>query len=367
MSFAEIDRIVGGLPPSAYKIRQSWANDSMVEARAWRSAAWHVDHEGLDLNAQTVRFARGRSRWHASSPARSAVDPGLRSPSHRVGLVNRLLSVTEIPTGAAEFVASCGTIVNTFDRTQDSGNVSWIVATETGEFFAKSAGTTAPPAPGRSVPYFDHAGRVLLLRNAVEVAASCDHRSFARLRNVVETGDGPVLVYDRAPGELIGTPREHRADPASPYRRFAALRADRHVPIMLELFDAHVALVAAGWVACDLYDGCLIFDFSANRLTLIDLDTYVRGAFVNEMGRMFGSDRYMAPEEYVRGATIDQRTTVFTLGRLALHLGTGTTDDPATYVGGSNRAAVLVRATSPDPADRYLDVAALTAAYASAA
>ena len=56
---------------------------------------------------------------------------------------------------------------------------------------------------------------------------------------------------------------------------------------------------------------------------------------------------------------------MYTLGRLALHLGTSTTDDPATYVGGPSRAAVLVRATSPDPADRYLDVAALAAAYAS--
>src|SRR5690606_36994748 len=129
----------------------------------------------------------------------------------------------------------------------------------------------------------------------------------------------------------------------------------------------HVALAAAGWIACDLYDGCLMVDFSTDRLTLIDLDTYARGPFVNEMGRMFGSDRFMAPEEHVFGAEIDQRTTVFTLGRLALHFGTGTTDDPAQYVGGSERAEVLVRATSPEPADRHPDVASLAAAYASAA
>lgn len=60
MSFSEIGRIVGGLPPSAYGIRQWWANDSKVEARAWRSAGWHVDKGGVDLNSQTVRFARGQ-------------------------------------------------------------------------------------------------------------------------------------------------------------------------------------------------------------------------------------------------------------------------------------------------------------------
>lgn len=280
--------------------------------------------------------------------------------------MHRLLGIAETPVGAAEFVASCGTIITTFDRSQDSGNVSWIVASDLGEFFAKSAGTATPPAPGLPVPYFDHPGRVRLLRNAVDVFASCDHRALARLRNVVETADGPVLVYDRAPGELVGTPRHRRADATSPYRRFAALPAERHVPLVRELFDAHVALAAAGWIACDLYDGCLIVDFATDRLTLIDLDTYARGPFRNEMGRMFGSDRYMAPEEHVLGATIDQRTTVFTLGRLALHLGTGTTDDPARYVAGEDRAAVLVRATSADPTDRYPDVAALASAYASA-
>lgn len=52
---------------------------------------------------------------------------------------------------------------------------------------------------------------------------------------------------------------------------------------------------------------------------MIDLDTYSRGPVVNTMGRMFGSTRFMAPEEFARGAVIDQRTTVFTLGRLAWH------------------------------------------------
>lgn len=60
MSFREISTIVGGLPPTAYRLRQWWANDSKVEARAWRSAGWHVDEGGVDFNAQTVRFARGK-------------------------------------------------------------------------------------------------------------------------------------------------------------------------------------------------------------------------------------------------------------------------------------------------------------------
>ena len=59
LRFSEVDRIIGGLPPSARRLRQWWANDSKVEARAWRSAGWHVDEGGVDFNAETVRFARG--------------------------------------------------------------------------------------------------------------------------------------------------------------------------------------------------------------------------------------------------------------------------------------------------------------------
>lgn len=60
LTFRQVDAIVGGLPATAYRLRQWWANDSKVEARAWRSVAWHVDEGGVDFNAQTVRFARGR-------------------------------------------------------------------------------------------------------------------------------------------------------------------------------------------------------------------------------------------------------------------------------------------------------------------
>jgi hypothetical protein len=60
MSFERVAELVGGLPPTAYRLRQWWANDSKVEARAWRSAGWHVARGGVDFGAQTVRFGRGK-------------------------------------------------------------------------------------------------------------------------------------------------------------------------------------------------------------------------------------------------------------------------------------------------------------------
>ena len=48
-------------------------------------------------------------------------------------------------------------------------------------------------------------------------------------------------------------------------------------------------------MACDLYDGCLIVDLGTGSLKVVDLDTYRRGPSVNDMGRMFGATRFMAP------------------------------------------------------------------------
>ena len=61
----------------------------------------------------------------------------------------------------------------------------------------------------------------------------------------------------------------------------------------------------------------MIYDFDRGAPHLVDLDNYQPGPFVNDMGRMFGSTRFMAPEEFARGARIDERTTLFTMGRAA--------------------------------------------------
>jgi serine/threonine-protein kinase len=216
------------------------------------------------------------------------------------------------------------------------------------------------------VPFFDHAGRVALLRNAVEVAQSCDHPALPPLRNVVETPLGPALVYDAVPGELLHVPRSLRDDPASAYQRFAHAPAGTVLAVLDALIDVHVALAAAGWVACDLYDGSLMVDLPSARLWVVDIDGYHRGPFTNEMGRMFGSSRFMAPEEHELGATIDERTTVFTLGRLAWHFGTRLTERAADFCGPPALVAVVERACRPRPEERYDGVAALGAAWRAA-
>ncbi|MEU4293629.1 hypothetical protein AB0E63_35860 [Kribbella sp. NPDC026596] len=217
----------------------------------------------------------------------------------------------EIVVLPATYLNHLGTIFARFD-TQDSGNVAYGVQTPDHKYFVKTAGD-----PMDSTPYLDFDGRVALLRNAVELAESVTHATLPTLHAVIESSSGPLLVYDWRDGEHLGNDRDH---PASAHQRFRALPPSEILAALDELYDLHTKLDAAGWVEGDFYDGALLYDFGARQLTVIDLDTYRRGPFRNTMGRMFGSTRFMAPEQHSLGAPIDTRTTAYVLARTALVL-----------------------------------------------
>jgi hypothetical protein len=58
LGFAAVDRLVGGLPPSARRQRTWWANNSHGQALAWREAGWHV--HAVDLPGHLVTFVTGQ-------------------------------------------------------------------------------------------------------------------------------------------------------------------------------------------------------------------------------------------------------------------------------------------------------------------
>lgn len=222
-----------------------------------------------------------------------------------------LLSCEATDLPAAEFVAKHEDVFAVFDAaTQDSGNVSYGVRLAEERFFVKTAGE-----PSDRKPLLSHPDRVALLRNAVRLGRAATHEALPQLRNVIESIDGPILVYEWVEGELVGTTRARRSDPASAFARFRGLAAAEAKTALDLVFRLHAELAQRGWIACDFYDGCLIYDFAIRQLHVVDLDHYRDGPFVNTMGRMFGSTRFMAPEEHELGARIDERTTVFTMGR----------------------------------------------------
>jgi serine/threonine protein kinase, bacterial len=51
-----------------------------------------------------------------------------------------------------------------------------------------------------------------------------------------------------------------------------------------------------------------------------DIDFYTKNPFINTMGRMWGSSRFMSPEEFERSAIIDEITNVFTMGAISFEI-----------------------------------------------
>lgn len=275
---------------------------------------------------------------------------------------HRLLHPTSIDQLPAPYLRAVGRVFAEFGRqTQDSGNCSYGVAVADTCFFVKTAGDPADLRPVLAFPE-----RVALLQNAVQLHRSVRHPTLVPLLHVIASPGGPLLVYPWVRGELLAVPRAQRDDPASALQRFRRLPPPLIGRCLDAIIDLHVQLAHAGWVACDFYDGCLLYDFAHDQLAVIDLDTYHQGPFTNTMGRMFGSTRFMAPEEFERGARIDEQTTVFTLGRTVLVLlGDGSLaadpfrDAPALF-------DVARTACRPERAARYASLATFAHAWRQA-
>ncbi|WFE50499.1 serine/threonine protein kinase [Micromonospora sp. WMMD1155] len=181
----------------------------------------------------------------------------------------------------------------------------------------------------------------------------------------MRTVDGPAgltLVYPWYDGSALNHATARGTD-RSGLARFQQLPVPQVEAALDAILDAHLAVSAAGFVAVDLYDGCFLYDFSIGRMRLIELDEYRPGPFVLDADRLPGSRRYMAPEEFVRAAAIDERTTVHLLGRTLHHL----LDSAEGWRGNDDQRRVVDRATRAAPTTRYPDVSALVRAWRSAA
>ena len=232
-------------------------------------------------------------------------------------------------------LAEFGDVFVAFDDDESGCLVSGL-ATESGEWCVKHA-VNARGAAAQA--------RALAVHDAVQ------HPALVAPVQVVAGDAGPIIVYPWVRGERLRMrPMVGRLSTAA---RLAAIES---------IIEVHALINDAGFVSIDLYDGNLIFD---DRIHLIDIDEYRPAPFVLDADRTPGSTRFMAPEEFRRGATLDRRTTVFHLGRTAAVLfdppqGMGREQVPSALV------PVIERATADDPDDRYEDAHALLNAWRSA-
>lgn len=258
------------------------------------------------------------------------------------------------PVDALEpFLHEVGTVFSVF-REQDSGCVSYGVAVRGKRWFVKGAVASDAFAS---------------LRRAMQVHALVRHPAIVHLERSIALRGGLALVYPWVEGEVLYHPtasrKGGRAAPGSTMARFRSLPVPDVLMALERILDAHVTVERAGLVAVDLYDGCMLYDFGNRRMFLCDLDEYRPGPFILETDRLPGSRRYMAPEEFTKGATIDVRTTVYALGR-ALRLLLDAGDEEREWRGSASQLMVIERATADDPAHRFAAVEALAQAWRAA-
>ncbi len=135
--------------------------------------------------------------------------------------------------------------------------------------------------------------------------SSVKQKSLVKYINSEKIGGGFAMIFEWADGECMGRMYERSHD------MIMKLPLDEKLHIFECVIDFLIDIAAAGYVAVDLYDGSVMYDTVRKTVTICDIDFFRKSPSVNDMGRIWGSSRFMSPKEYGFGERIDEITNVF--------------------------------------------------------
>jgi serine/threonine protein kinase, bacterial len=178
-----------------------------------------------------------------------------------------LVEVRKVDAGIEDFLSSLGEVF-VVHRGHDSGNTSYGVRIGAHAWFVKHAEDDEP---------------IRHLESAIVFHAAVQHPAIIPLVGWFHTSTGLAIVYEFRDGLIVNDPlapgalpRQH---PDSTYARFRRLPVDEIIRALDTVFDAHVAVASAGFVAVDFYDGAIIYDFENQQVHVCDLDSYRPGPY----------------------------------------------------------------------------------------
>lgn len=239
---------------------------------------------------------------------------------------------------------------------QDSGNISFGIKRDGVKQFVKYAGAKTVNISG------EPKDAIVTLRNSVEIYKDLGHRNLVNLLDHFEIGDGYALIFEWFEGENLhphwSFPPPHKyTHPDSPYYRFKQLSINDRLKSFQSIVEFHVHMETKNYVAIDFYDGSILYDFRKNETKICDIDLYRKKPVINSMGRMWGSSRFMSPEEFELGAMIDERTNVFNMGAIAFGLLGGELDRSVSkWEAGQKLFDVALKAVNNDRNKRFASV-----------
>lgn len=167
---------------------------------------------------------------------------------------------------------------------------------------------------------------VAILKNAVSLYRELEHPNLIKLVEAYGYDRFYIAVFEWANGECLFDHwnfEQYKADHLlqSPKERFKALPVTKRLLAADVLFSFLCKVNRNGYVAVDFYDGSMMYDFAADKITLCDIDLFRKAPVVNDKGtEWYGTKRLKAPEEYIKGSAIDEQTNIFTLGALLFEI-----------------------------------------------
>jgi len=202
------------------------------------------------------------------------------------------------------FLNKYGKVFKVYDD-QDSGNICFGIANGDSKYFVKFAGAPTERA------CVNTAKAVANLKSTVPIYNDLAHPNLIRLINSEEVGGGFAMVFEWADAECM-----HPMYPLS-HRKFMQMALETRHQVFEDILTFHTHVAKQGYVAIDFYDGSIMYDFNNNRTVICDIDFYAKTPLINNMGRLWGSSRFMSPEEFELGAVIDEITNVYAMGATA--------------------------------------------------
>ncbi|MBI2850123.1 MAG: serine/threonine protein kinase [Chloroflexi bacterium] len=252
------------------------------------------------------------------------------------------------------FLHKYGAVFKIFDD-QDSGNICFGVQNGPARYFIKYAGAETAEYNGTTKDAVER------LKATVPVYEALRHKNLIKLLSAEEINNGFAVIFEWTDAVCMG-----KQYPESRLR-FMSLPVEKRVKVFNDILAFHMHVAKLGYVAIDFYDGSIMYDFEKNETLICDIDFYQKQPCLNEMGRMWGSSRFMSPEEFIAGSGIDEITNVFLMGATAFALLGGELDRSFSKWRADIRLhPVALKAVSERREDRYHSLAEFASAWKEA-
>lgn len=241
------------------------------------------------------------------------------------------------------FISRYGRVFKIFDD-QDSGNICFGTEKDGERYFVKFAGAPAEAYGGTPREAVER------LQSALPVYEALRRRSLIEFVKAEEVGGGFAMVFRWVEGDCMG-----RMYPES-HRRFMELPVEEKQQVYGDILDFLEYVAQEGYVAVDFYDGSILYDFVTHKTTVCDIDFFRKQPCVNDMGRMWGSSRFQAPEEFRLGDRIDEITNVYTAGAFAFALFGAYSRTAEKWILSEELFRVVTRATADERSGRQQSI-----------